>query len=1009
MAATALGPAGAAAQEPSGEATVQDVVVRDELIAAQESLLNTYRCLFSVDVEVVPGGCADGQPALGPTRPGVFEGTASRQDVAVRDELVANQEALLNVYRCLFGVDTQIVPGGCVDGRPAGPVEPERPPQQVVVVPGPEDRAVLAQQSVGAAGAVVSGGRVSVSVPAGAIDGRAEVVIREPLGEFGDEVGGEPVGVERSGPVRAPITVRWDVSNLSELQQQVLVLVRWDDQVQDWVPEEADYRIDDGVLTAEIQQWSLWGWITDPVIKAGEVAVKAAKKVVEVAEVAIDKAVEAVDELVELGESAVQTALEVAGARVDTPECASGALPSWVEQATESDEGTTAAAIRMCYENGPGESVRAKMANNRTFAQFIEIKGGDGYLRPVLSGVDSTLGGLAWSVAHSAFSDEQRVFVPPLATVQVDIPRPAAPGDHTIGFKNLAEAEALVADAAVFVVETLDPLGALDSDTLAAAVDVLIECAQDQLKGAGTPSFSQIAGHVADCFVDIPKPGTDANSLFQQKLQDKAEESAASTVLDEALDSVKRKSRTVRKAVKYLVLIEIAFYGLDLLHQGIKGLTTWNITGQGGTRHGPQMLDTTRGQVAGDCRIMADQTIACHSERYDPLPQGTYTKIDNGGALFCGLRTDQTLDCYNHRPIDRECSNDRESGDCAREFMADVPSGQFTDFDIGFRSICAIRIDKTVHCWGRVWDLECLDNLEFDPTIQDREFSVGISSIYGIPAVGNLRDCNVYLSGNHNRRTAPRGQFSKISASSRENYDWCGIKGTAPFENNLECWGRFWYTPPKLYHPRAGFRDPTPMTPPSGTFIDLDGDCALTADNYPYCWTFINVEETMPTSISWRQAYQNETGRSAPETTLVRSRSWRRLPTPPIQFDNIQMAETRWYHHGYGLACGNSSPRLVCWQIQVAISEDVLTIHTLRIPVSSFTISSLGHRHIFAIGLDDSFFRHSLFDRRSGLSWIIRNGQSTGCRAPLDPRQPPACSVNNMEPDITYLKVPHTS
>ena len=75
--------------------------------------MNTYRCLFDVDTQVVPGGCEGGQPAQGPTEPAAFEGVASQDDLDVRDRLVADQEALLNTYRCLFDVDTQIVPGGC--------------------------------------------------------------------------------------------------------------------------------------------------------------------------------------------------------------------------------------------------------------------------------------------------------------------------------------------------------------------------------------------------------------------------------------------------------------------------------------------------------------------------------------------------------------------------------------------------------------------------------------------------------------------------------------------------------------------------------------------------------------------------------------------------------------------------------------------------------------------------------------------------------------------------------
>ncbi|MCY3861455.1 MAG: hypothetical protein OXG67_05760 [bacterium] len=35
------------------------------------------------------------------------------QDIAERDRLIAEQESLLNVYRCRFGVDVGVVPGGC--------------------------------------------------------------------------------------------------------------------------------------------------------------------------------------------------------------------------------------------------------------------------------------------------------------------------------------------------------------------------------------------------------------------------------------------------------------------------------------------------------------------------------------------------------------------------------------------------------------------------------------------------------------------------------------------------------------------------------------------------------------------------------------------------------------------------------------------------------------------------------------------------------------------------------
>ena len=95
--------------------TLEDVTQRDQLIANQENLLNTYRCLFSVDTDVVPGEC----PNPDFVSPGVAPQNPTQHDIEVRDGLIQSQEVLLNVYRCRFDVDTQIVPGGCVDGAPA--------------------------------------------------------------------------------------------------------------------------------------------------------------------------------------------------------------------------------------------------------------------------------------------------------------------------------------------------------------------------------------------------------------------------------------------------------------------------------------------------------------------------------------------------------------------------------------------------------------------------------------------------------------------------------------------------------------------------------------------------------------------------------------------------------------------------------------------------------------------------------------------------------------------------
>ena len=107
--------AASAHNSSSGGFTIEDIAVRDNLIAAQETLLNIYRCQFGLDIEAVPGGCTAGYPTLGFSQPAVFKGVPTHEDIAIRDQLIAVQEALLNTYRCRFDfeIDTHITPEGC--------------------------------------------------------------------------------------------------------------------------------------------------------------------------------------------------------------------------------------------------------------------------------------------------------------------------------------------------------------------------------------------------------------------------------------------------------------------------------------------------------------------------------------------------------------------------------------------------------------------------------------------------------------------------------------------------------------------------------------------------------------------------------------------------------------------------------------------------------------------------------------------------------------------------------
>ncbi|MCY3966978.1 MAG: hypothetical protein OXF21_00190, partial [bacterium] len=74
--------------------SIADIKLRDNLIADQANLLNAYRCLFDVDTELVAGGCEDNAPVGPKVEPAGFEAQPTHEDLALRDELICEQENL---------------------------------------------------------------------------------------------------------------------------------------------------------------------------------------------------------------------------------------------------------------------------------------------------------------------------------------------------------------------------------------------------------------------------------------------------------------------------------------------------------------------------------------------------------------------------------------------------------------------------------------------------------------------------------------------------------------------------------------------------------------------------------------------------------------------------------------------------------------------------------------------------------------------------------------------------
>ena len=165
-----------------GQPTLDDVQIRDRLVADQEALLNVYRCRFDIDTQVVPGGCQGGQPALPATEPTPFTGMPTPDDLAARDELVAAQEALLNVYRCRFDIDAQVVPGGCVGGVPAPIQEPTNAAQEPTNAA--QEQTNAAQEPVNVAQEPTNAAQEQINVAAAPPSGRCAHTIASGLLEW---------------------------------------------------------------------------------------------------------------------------------------------------------------------------------------------------------------------------------------------------------------------------------------------------------------------------------------------------------------------------------------------------------------------------------------------------------------------------------------------------------------------------------------------------------------------------------------------------------------------------------------------------------------------------------------------------------------------------------------------------------------------------------------------------------------------------------------------------------
>lgn len=196
--------------------------------------------------------------------------------------------------------------------------------------------------------------------------------------------------------------------------------------------------------------------------------------------------------------------------------------------------------------------------------------------------------------------------------------------------------------------------------------------------------------------------------------------------------------------------------------------------------------------LSGSCGLRPDQTIQCWNG-FDP-PAGRFTAISHEGSWHaCGVRVDQIIECWGDDEVEsgrfgrcpaneRPCHNQGQNG----YDQAIPPEGTFTAVATGGWHSCGLRTDQTIECWGR-------NDSGIGPSKQAEPPEGTFTAI----ASGHLHSCGVrtdqtiecwgsntnggFTSGQAN---PPEGTFTAVTAGTVQS---CGIRT----DQTIECWGEY--------------------------------------------------------------------------------------------------------------------------------------------------------------------------------------------------------------------------
>lgn len=395
-------------------------------------------------------------------------------------------------------------------------------------------------------GGTAAGDSVVVSAPAGAVGAGDTLTAASGRGTTATAAGvfGQPVEGRHTAPLAGPVTIRWSNVGLDEQQRSTVVAAKWDADLEVWRLEpNVEVVVEGDDLVLQVPGFSIWTWVAGVGQKVGEVT----------------------------------------GTRVQAPECGGGALPGWVRQVVDPDEELAAAAIRVCFEPD-GDKVAVRVANNRTFAQQMVVRGeSPGWAETSPGEPSYGMQQAAIDAARLVFDGPTRYLLPPTHEVAVRVARP--PADAPSVFESAAEVNGVtvIVDVVAWLLDQ-QSVGGLDNPYLNAMVQALFECGGKQVAAAGgrpDALLPAVVDALGGCATEIMRP----DSEFGLRMEELAREAVERTASDKAAKAYRLIGQAAQ-AFKVLSAGKVAFYLSDQLANAAVGPLSWSIRG----RQTPQEL-----------------------------------------------------------------------------------------------------------------------------------------------------------------------------------------------------------------------------------------------------------------------------------------------------------------------------------------------------------------------------------------------------------------------------------